>query len=171
MPRLTRRMLGGLLLGCVGTAAARAAEPLPPPTGKPILTVSGRISRTNAGDTASFDRAMLESLPQGSFETTTPWYNGPVKFEGVPMIGLMQAVGAMGNIVVAVALNDYTTDLPVSDFEKYGTLLALKRDGNYMPVRDKGPLFVVYPYDSLAELKSQQYYSRSAWQVSKLIVK
>ena len=171
MPRLTRRMLGGLLLGCAGKAAAQAPASLPSPTSKPILTVSGRISRTNAGETASFDRAMLESLPQDSFETTTPWYNGPVKFEGVPMTRLMQAVGAMGSIVVAVALNDYTTDLPVSDFERYGTLLALKRDGNYMPVRDKGPLFVVYPYDSVTELKSQQYYSRSAWQVSKLIVK
>ena len=40
-----------------------------------------------------------------------------------------------------------------------------------MPVRDKGPLFVVYPYDSDPELRSQKFYSRSAWQVKSLIVK
>jgi hypothetical protein len=40
-----------------------------------------------------------------------------------------------------------------------------------MPVRDKGPLFVIYPYDSRPELKSQLYYGRSAWQVSKLVIR
>jgi hypothetical protein len=39
-----------------------------------------------------------------------------------------------------------------------------------MPVRDKGPLFIVYPYDSDTRLQSQTYYSRSAWQVCKLLV-
>jgi hypothetical protein len=70
-----------------------------------------------------------------------------------------------------MALNDYTTEIPVDDFTKYNVILALKRDGEYMPVRDKGPLFIVYPYDSDPELRSQKYYSRSAWQVARLIVK
>jgi len=39
-----------------------------------------------------------------------------------------------------------------------------------MQVRDKGPLFIIYPYDSMQELQSQTYYTRSAWQVAKLIV-
>jgi len=47
----------------------------------------------------------------------------------------------------------------------------MKRDGVDMPVSDKGPLFIVYPYDSEPELKSQLFYSRSAWQVAELIVK
>jgi hypothetical protein len=50
-------------------------------------------------------------------------------------------------------------------------ILALKRDGEYMPVRDKGPLFIIYPYDNAPELRSQQFYSRSVWQVSRLVVK
>jgi hypothetical protein len=72
---------------------------------------------------------------------------------------------------LATALNDFSTEIPVSDFSRYGVLLALKRDGNYMPVRDKGPLFIVYPYDSSPELKAQKFYSRSAWQVAKLLVR
>jgi hypothetical protein len=35
-------------------------------------------------------------------------------------------------------LNDYATEIPMSDFDRFGVLLALKRDGAYMPVRDKG---------------------------------
>ncbi|HBQ6508802.1 TPA: oxidoreductase, partial [Klebsiella variicola subsp. variicola] len=45
-----------------------------------------------------------------------------------------------------------------------------KMNGEYMRVRDKGPLFIVYPYDSSTELQNQIYYSRSAWQVSKIII-
>ena len=73
--------------------------------------------------------------------------------------------------VAVVALNDYTSEIPIADFQEFGVLMALKRDGAYMPVRDKGPLFIVYPYDSRSELRQQKYYSRSAWQVAKLIVK
>lgn len=168
---ITRRAFGALALGAASSSIVHAASPLPLPTSKPILTVSGRIGMSNRDGLAEFDLAMLEALGTGGFETTTPWYNGPVRFEGVRMQRLMQAVGASGESVTAVALNDYTTDLPIADFERYGVLLAMKRDGSYMPVRDKGPLFIVYPYDSKPELKSQQFYSRSAWQVAKLVVK
>jgi hypothetical protein len=104
-------------------------------------------------------------------QTTTPWYEGAVKFEGVPLDKLMKSVGASGDRAVFVALNDYSTEIPMQDFAKYKVILALKRDGEYMPVRDKGPLFVIYPYDSDPELKSQTYYARSAWQVAKIIVR
>jgi hypothetical protein len=171
MTCITRRVLGGLLAGLATGSAARASGALPSPAGKPILTVSGRITHTNEGDSAIFDRPMLEGLEQAGFQTTTPWYSGPVRFEGVKMTSLMEAVGATGSTIMAVALNDYTTELPISDLDKHGVILAIKRDGLYMPVRDKGPLFIVYPYDSAAELKSQQFYSRSAWQVAKLVIK
>ena len=168
----TRSALGGLigvltLLVLVGATA----EALAPQPDKPILEISGKIKNTHKGGTAFFDRAMLEALGMVSFETTTPWHQGVVKFEGVLMRRLLEHVDAAGERVVAIALNDYSVEIPVSDFARFGTILALKRDGNYMSVRDKGPLFIVYPYDSHPDLNSQLYYGRSAWQVSKLIVK
>jgi hypothetical protein len=39
-----------------------------------------------------------------------------------------------------------------------------------MPVRDKGPLFIVYPYDTDSDLRHRRFYSRSAWQVGRLVV-
>ena len=68
-------------------------------------------------------------------------------------------------------MNDYSTVIPAEDFSKHNVILAIRKDGEYMPVRDKGPLFIVYPYDADPELKSQKYYSRSAWQVKELRVK
>lgn len=171
--RFTRRTLSILGAGMASMALlspARAAA-LAVPVEKKILTISGQIASTNDGDTAVFDRPMLEAIGTDGFKTVTPWYGGEVRFEGVRMDALMRHVGATGDSVLATALNDFSTEIPVSDFSRYGVLLALKRDGNYMPVRDKGPLFIVYPYDSSPELKAQKFFSRSAWQVTKLLVR
>jgi hypothetical protein len=174
---LTRRSLAAALIGAAALPRlalprlARAADTaLPVPTGKVILTISGKIGAFNAGDAARFDREMLEALDWSSFTTSTPWYDTPVTFSGVHMQKLMQAVRADGDVVVAAALNDYETKIPMSDFSQFNVLLALKRNGDYMPVREKGPLFIVYPYDSSPELKSQKYYSRSAWQLARLAI-
>jgi hypothetical protein len=178
MIRLTRRAAGRhAVTAALAGAASFAFSPrtgatsLPQPAERPILTVSGKIANTNRGDAAQFDRPMLEALGMSGFETTTPWYPGPVRFDGVRMDRLLEAVGASGDRMLAYALNDYTTELPVSDFAAYGVLLALKRNGEYMPVRDKGPLFIVYPFDSRPELKHQRFYSRSAWQLARLDVR
>jgi hypothetical protein len=159
-----------VLAGLLGAAAAQAGS-LAVPSEKPILTISGKISETNKDNTAQFDRAMLEAMGTDTVETTTPWYNGPVKFEGVSLDKLMKQVGASGERVAVVALNDYSSEIPIEDFAKYNVILALKRNGEYMPVREKGPLFIIYPFDSKPELKSQTFYSRSVWQVAKIVVK
>jgi hypothetical protein len=161
---ITRRFLlaaGFLGLGAVSPAGAQSE--------KPILTISGKVN----GDKGPvvFDRAALEQLGTIAIETTTPWHTGKVRFEGVPMAVLMKTVGASGTVVEAHALNDYSTVIPAEDFAKHNVILAIRKDGEYMPVRDKGPLFIVYPYDSDPDLKSQKYYGRSAWQVKELKVK
>lgn len=166
---LSRRSFGTFLT--VGLAARPVlASGLPKPQEKAILTISGKIGIHNEGDQARFDRPMLEALGIQSLVTSSPWYKGATRFEGVPMRTLLRAVEASGKSVLAVALNDYTTEIPIVDFEQYDVLLALKRDGAYMPVRDKGPLFIIYPFDSSPELQVQKFYGRSAWQLSQLIV-
>ena len=33
-----------------------------------------------------------------------------------------------------------------------------------MSVRDKGPIFVIYPFDEAPELYNETYFGRSVWQ-------
>jgi len=146
------------------------AQTLAAPKGDPILEIGGKIGVTNAPGKAVFDRETLEAVGLETIKTTTPWHSGQVTFEGVPLDKLMRLVGATGKTVRVVALNDYAATVPIDDFAKFNVILAMKRDGQYMPVRDKGPLFVIYPYDSSPELKSQVYYARSVWQVKSLEV-
>ncbi len=169
---ITRRSLVALGAGMASFAliSPASAVTLAMPTQKKILTITGKITNTNDGNAAVFDRPMLEALGMSSVETATPWYTGIIKFEGVRMDTLMRYVGATGESVTAIALNDFSSEIPISDFSRYGVLLALKRDGKYMPISDKGPLFIVYPYDSSPELRAQKFYSRSAWELAQLIV-
>lgn len=145
-------------------------SPLAAPAGKPILSITGKIAITNADGVAIFDRDMLEGLGLTGFTTRTPWYDTPMTFEGVRLDRLMAAIGASGERLMARALDDYTTEIPIADFAAYRPILALRRNGEYMVMRDKGPLFIVYPYDSNPELQHQRFYSRSAWQVAHMII-
>lgn len=152
---------------CLAPVMAWAGE-LPQPVGEPVLTISGNIENTNRGGEAVFDIDALKMLGVVSMSTTSPWYNNRTNFEGVPLQKLIDYVGARGTVANVVALNDYTTIIPLSDFKEYNVILALKRNGEYMRIRDRGPLFIVYPYDSTPDLDNKTYYSRSAWQVRKM---
>lgn len=146
------------------------AGELPKPTGPVLLTVTGAIENTNAEGAALFDRAMLESLGPVSFETTTIWTDGRQRFTGVELSRLMDAVGAHGDVADATAVNDYAIDIPREDWISGGPIVAYLTNGAPMSLRDKGPLWVVYPYDSKTNYQSEVIYARSIWQLDRIIV-
>lgn len=141
-----------------------------PPTGDVILTISGKITATNVGDTAQFDREMLDAMERVSIKTATPWYDDVMTFEGVPIKTVMDFVGAKGNDLRVIALNDYVSEVPMQDVETTGVIFASAINGKPIGIRERGPIFIIYPYDSDVALQSQTYYGRSAWQVAHVIV-
>jgi hypothetical protein len=166
-PPLSRRAALGLLL-----AAPAHAEPrLAAPTGPVLLSVTGRLSRPNRGAQADFDRAMLEALPRHRLDTATNWTSGIRRFEGPLVRDVLAEAGAEGERVTAVALNDYTIEVPMRDFTDYDVVLAMRMDGQVLTVRNKGPLWMVYPRDRHAELRSSLYDSRWIWQLRTLQVR
>ena len=144
---------------------APAARALDAPTGPVLLTLSGRVRLTNDGTRANFDMAMLAALPQLTVTTKTPWYPAPRQFTGPRLRDVLAAAGAQGTTLRLLALNDYRVDMPFEDAQRHDVILARLLDDKPMSVRDKGPLFVLYPFDTRPELRSAVYYSRSAWQL------
>lgn len=164
-----RRALVLLALG-LASLAAHAQSPLATPQGPVILTISGKIDVRNQGEVAVFDLAMLEKLPQRSFTTQTPWDKQPTKFSGPLLRDVLAAVKARGQTLTALALNDYKTTIPMEDVTRFDVVLAHRINDEPIPVRTKGPLFIIYPFDSKPELKAARYYERSAWQLKSLTV-
>lgn len=157
--------------GVVAIASAgwpAAAWALEAPKGKVVLTVSGKLDAPNRGKQAVFDMAMLEALPQKTFTTMTPWEKSPVKFSGPLLRDVLAAVKARGTTLKAVALNDYKITIPLEDTTQFDMVLAHRMNDRPIPVRTKGPLFVVYPFDNHAALQNPVYYERSIWQLGGL---
>jgi hypothetical protein len=162
-------LAAGLALGLAGTGAARA-EALPEPAGPVLLTVTGRIRNTNADGAARFDRAMLEALGVRRLATSTAWTEGRTEFEGVLARDLLDAVGAEGSSVLATALNDYSVTIPLDELRRYPVLLALKMNGQYLKIMDKGPVWIVYPRDQHTELQDSLTDKKWVWQLRELRV-
>ncbi|SEK35635.1 hypothetical protein SAMN05216359_101539 [Roseateles sp. YR242] len=166
-----------LASAALAAAAVTAATPalaipadtaLDTPTGPVVLSVGGALRVTNKDGLAQFDMGMLERLPQKSFQTLTPWYAKPRKFTGPLLRDVLAAVGSNGQTIEARALNDYRVTIPVADIQRFDVIVARLMDDKPMSLRDKGPLFIIYPFDEHTELRNSVYYGRSAWQLKSL---
>ena len=168
---LSRRLLLVSLLCSLSTAhAAEPAAPLAPPKGKVVLTVKGNIGVHNKGNEAVLDMSMLSALPQHSFTTNTPWSKEPLKFTGPKLIDVLNLLKAQGTTIKAAAINDYQITIPMEDASRFDVVVARLINDQPIPVRERGPLFVIYPFDSRAELRASTYYERSIWQLKSLSI-
>lgn len=143
---------------------------LPSPKGQVLLTVSGNIERSNNNGVAEFDREMLLALTQRTISTENPWNDGINTYSGPLGEAIMDAVGVEGAVITVTALNDYSADLPISDLSEFGVIFALSMNDNDLRVRDRGPLFVIYPFTDRPELNSERYHNRSVWQINRIVV-
>lgn len=152
------------------TLAIPARAELAAPTGEQVLKVDGAISVTNSDGAALFDMDMLTALPAGEFTTTTQWTEGAKTFKGVPLKALLESLGASGTKITATALNNYSVDIPMDALNDDAPIVAYSIDGETFSRRDKGPLWIVFPYDSSAEYQTELVFGWSIWQLATLTV-
>ncbi len=151
-------------------ALAAAAE-LARPKGPVLLTVIGKLGKTNAGNVALFDEAMLSALPRHRIATSTPWTDGVREFEGFRLKDMLDRLEAAGDILRVEGINGYRMDLPISDAVEFGVLVASRMDGKPLLRRDKGPLWIIYPRDAVVALQDDRYDARWVWQLAKIEVR
>lgn len=111
----------------------------------------------------------LEAYDQFAVLTKTPWTNGVSKFEGVLLKDIIGETDLQGKKLVVTAYNDYWAEIPGKDLLRYDVLLAWKRDGLSMELRDMGPFWIVYPLDDLKHIESE-FLHKMVWQVKKIDV-
>lgn len=154
--------------GFAATGLPVRAQNNPAAAPRVILTVTGKVQKRGAAETIDFDMAALEKLPQTSFSTKTPWYELPRKFTGVLLKDLLASLGGSGTILKAMALNNYRVEIPAEDWLQHGAMLAYLLDDKPMPVREKGPLVIIYPFTDRREVRTALHYSRAVWQLRSL---
>ncbi|MBZ6071751.1 molybdopterin-dependent oxidoreductase [Aeromonas schubertii] len=130
---------------------------------EPLLTIEA-----GTGGVVSLTREQFTALPQHRLTTKTPWTEGMHSYQGMLLRDLLNQAGLKTPEVWAVALNDYAASIPREDADRYPVLVAAEQDGAALTVRNKGPLWIIYPLSDFPELDKERYHSRMVWQVKRL---
>ena len=151
-----------LMLPVVGFADSSAK-------GRVLLTVSGLVGASEGQ--IEFDRNRLRALDWVEVETYTEWTEGKTHFAGPTLSSLLASVRAGGQQILAVALDDYTVLIPVEDAQEHDVFLAMEQDGKVMGVRQKGPIWVIYPDRENDAQFRKTHNPKMIWQLSHLTVR
>ena len=156
-----RRLLAGAAASAVAAlvGSARASEPA-----DEIVLFEGKTR-----DAAPRRLAMSEirKLPRATLITHTPWFDGATRFEGPLARDLIAYVGGHGDTLSIEGLDGYAIKAPVADFDTYDARLAYRIDGRDLTVETKGPLMLIYPFDTTPAIANEGFYARCVWQIAK----
>ncbi|MFH0257441.1 hypothetical protein ACGRL8_10525 [Vibrio rumoiensis] len=122
-----------------------------------------------SGQRISLTREELESLPQTTFTTSTPWTKGIHSYQGPKLNLIIDKLSQPLNGIRIYALNGYSYDIGIKDLQKYPFVLALQQDSKNMTLRNKGPLWVLVPFDQNPKfISDEKLLNQSVWQVNKI---
>ncbi len=157
----------------VSEATLKPGNAVPAPTSDVVLTVDGKISQTNSGDSLQFDMPTLESIGVVQYKVDDPFVKKNVLYSGVLLSQILKVAGADPNAttLTLTALDDYSTDMTIADANRWPVLVATMADGAYMPVDQNGPLISVWPFNDFPELDHVTYDALWVWSLSKITVK
>ncbi len=141
---------------------------------KKVLTVSGKIAKTNTPDGKYvFTMAELQKLGDTTIKSTTR-YTEVGDFTGPKIRDILKAVGVKpeATAVSVVALDGYQQTIPLTDFTKWEVITAHSLNGKRLPIEAKGPLWIMYPIDKYpAELMNNATTMKLVWSLTGLVVK
>lgn len=111
----------------------------------------------------------LAALPQTTIVTGNEFTDGEVAYTG-PLARTVLETLDLDDVEALrfTAANDYAIEIPTRDFDDYDAILAMQADGKPLSRRDKGPLWLMYPFSDHAELRQGGYVNRLIWQLIRI---
>lgn len=121
------------------------------------------------------DMSNLDSMPQEKLLTSLPASLGIIgqnEWSGISLKYIAQNLGATEtSIVELVALNDYIISIPMKSINSYNPVLASRFNGKTIPIRNKGPLILIYPFDKYKEINIPLYQDYTIWMIHEIRIK
>lgn len=130
----------------VKPAVLRAGEAVPLPK-KPILTLTGKISTTNASQALKLDQASLDRMGVMKVRVFEPALKKQMSFQGAWLADVLKVAGLekSASSVHFTALDDYQTDLTTAEIAQGGIFLATKLgDGSPISIAEGGPTRIIF---------------------------
>jgi hypothetical protein len=156
----------------VSAAQLQPGQPLPPPQGPILITVTGKIQAQQGKSSTAIqlDRESLASAGMVEYEVNDVFEQKKNRFRGVLMRDLLALwqVTPEAKQVTLTALNDYKITMPIALLQQYPVILAMEQNGSPMQPDYRGPAMIVTPYEqygAVPELANRDYW---IWQVTKI---
>ncbi|WP_305965350.1 hypothetical protein [Marinobacter salsuginis] len=126
-----------------------------------------KLTITSGTNTLVLDRNELESFPQTTFSTTSPYFDGEVQFSGPTLERVLETFGVSGQSQITLtALNNYKVTGSLEELLSLDAIIATRRDSKTMSVRDRGPFWVILPLSERPELDNEDFHRYMVWQLS-----
>jgi len=138
-----------------------------PVQAKSEIVIAGKTDMSANGAVHLSIDAFEALAPKTIIKTSTPWHV-ETTFSGVSGADFVRIAGVHSDKLIVRATNDYQTTIPVSDLMEHGVLFVTRMNGKRIGLREKGPIFVIYPFDQAPELNTEVYIGRSIWQIKKI---
>lgn len=168
-----QKLLNVMIALCVaGVMSAHAADQ------EPIADTSDGereiILTVLVGDREhAFSSPELLEIDKTEIRTSTDWTDGVLTFTGPLVRDVIAAVMQTTELpedgsALAIAINEYVVEIPITDFSRYDVIFALEMEGERLTLRDKGPIWIVYPRDDHPQLVDPTVNARWVWQLERL---
>lgn len=173
-----KRLIPGIVAVIIGTFLAGSWSAFRTATAHgqleaTVLTVTGKISRTNRGPFDSFNDAFfgyhdirferafafsrqdLQRLGLAELEVSYPnWPEGTNVFHGPWLADILDVVGAEGTRISVQALDGYAADFDLETVRRNKFMIAVERNGQPLSVGGRGPAWLVFPPGSYSDQPS-----------------
>ena len=163
------KLLAGILLLLLAGYAQASAEPDANPKPEPvILSVYGDIALDDGVyQRLDFTLSELQALTQAEITTAHPWSSQAQRYGGIDLTALLQLLFANKAIKTLnlEGLNGFSMALEWSNICDFSPIIAWQENGKLMSRRDKGPLWLMLPFDQVPKMKQADFLHYMVWQL------
>ncbi|GHA29519.1 molybdopterin-binding protein [Oceanisphaera arctica] len=155
------KLMGRILMLLLLSWQAQATEPV-------VLTLYGDIQLDDRQyDRLDFTLSELQALPQADITTAHPWVTQAHHYHGVDLNRLMARLFGHRRVVSLYleALNGFSVAVDWPQISPFSPIIAWQEDERLMSRRNKGPLWLMLPYDRVPKVQQADFLHFMAWQL------
>ncbi|MEO0705894.1 MAG: molybdopterin-dependent oxidoreductase [Cyanobacteria bacterium J06649_5] len=154
----------------VTPATIQPGDPIPDPTGEPVIVITGRIQ--SGQPPLKMDQASLDRLMQVEYTVLDPFEKENTTFRGILFRDLLDLwqVDPEATCLTMTALNDYEVQIPIALLREYPVMFAQQQNGEMMTRDYRGPAMLVAPTDQYPSVKALAQQDYWIWQIATIHV-
>lgn len=155
------QLIGGILMILLSWHVLASNDPV-------VLTVYGNININEHNYShLDFTLSELQTLTQANITTAHPWSTEPRHYHGVDMNTLLDSLFNQQKILSLQleALNDFSIAVNWEQISSYSPILAWQENKRVISRRNKGPLWLILPFDQVPKVQQADFLHFMVWQL------